>query len=399
MPPGDGLVPAGHALEVVAGPSTGFYSKGARMVGTWPQMREFSFWVYRSQDEARRQPKSTLEVQFLERDGRSRFWRRVDLDHQGWKRVALPLAWCRWGGNHVPRWEEIDRLGLYFRDEANLWIDNIGVLPGDERQGAEPTDAQLMALAFPGKPASELKRLRTADVCIMSDAADLEIDKLAGHLAKVAENLRADLPFLERRETGPRIFVFSTREAYQAFIPRLAEQLASQGAAPQSDGFTMQGMATSYWDPRQGTLRPVYTHEYVHAWVGRSALLDNRGEWFHEGLATLYQLRFSPQANFAQIVRRGIVDPQGHLPLEKLAHGDTLPISHYWQACTLVELLMTDDKYRQSLQKLIVAFQTSGSTNLEPQLQPIFAGSWTQLSADWREHCRRKYGRVQRERN
>lgn len=390
-PNGEGVLPVGHGLQISAAASTGFFTRPGRTPGNWPQVREVSFWVYRSPDEAKRQPRSSIEVQFVERDGRSRFWRKIDLDHEGWKRVSAPLAWFRWGGNRVPRWQEVDRLGVYFRDEARLWIDNIGIAAGDKQQGAEPTDEQLIALAFPGKTVEQVKQLRTERVCILSDATDLEPEKLADHLAKVAAAMQADLPFLKAPSPAPRLFVFSSREAYQAFIPRLAEQLASQGSPPQSDGFTTQGMATSFWDPRQGTLRPVYTHEFVHAWIGNCALLDNRGEWFHEGLATMYQLRFHPQANIAALVTQGINDRQAQLPLEKLCNGEKIPTNRYWQAGTLVELLVTQDKYRPALEKLIAALQNAGSTDLGPHLQPVLSTSWDQITSDWLDHCRTKY--------
>ena len=48
---------------------------------------------------------------------------------------------------------------------------------------------------------------------------------------------------------------------------------------------TMHGISTSYWDPRFGTFRPVFTHEFVHSLLAHGAVLSNHSEWFHEGEA------------------------------------------------------------------------------------------------------------------
>lgn len=390
-PPGEGTVPEGEAVELTAGPGGLFFTKQGQLKVDWPKVRQVAFWLYRSSDEARQHPKAAMEVRFYEGDNRSWFWRRVDLDHTGWKRFEVPLAWCRWGEGHVPRWGEVNRLVFSFRNESRVWIDNIATVAGNADQGAALTWDQLREVAFPGKPEGEVKLVRRDHVAVMSDAQGLDADALAGHLGKASTAVYADLPFLKPPPaTDPApLVVFATRESYRAFAPRFAEHELAQIPPPTSGGFTLQGIATSSWDPAQGTLRPVYTHEFIHAFVGRSALLDNKGEWFHEGLASVYQLRFHPQANFGQLVRKSLDDARPSL--EKLCNGQKIELNEYWAAATLIELLLARDKYKPRLPALVAEFQKTGSTDLGPHLRGVLATSWGELTADWVAFCAEKY--------
>ncbi len=351
------------------------------------------FWVYRSGDEAQAHPKSTLDVQFIEADGKARFTRKVELDHRGWKQVSLPLAWFRWGEGRSPRWDQVARLGFSFRDPARVWLDNVGTVAGDAAHGAELTTDQLREVAFPGRPASEVRVVERAKVCLLTDAPELNVDELVSHLAKVSAAVYRDLPQLVPPAEAPRLIVFRTRETYAAFPPRLAERLGGVIAAPpRSDGFTMLGIATSSWDAARGSLQTVYTHEFVHATLGRSLLLDNRGEWLHEGLASTYQLRFHPQADFANIVSQGLADridgrrwkrsAAARRQLRSMRTGKGQP---WWG------LLAPGDRYRDGFPKLLEEFKKSGSTDLGPHLNTLFKVSWDDLTADWIAYCRKTW--------
>ena len=47
------------------------------------------------------------------------------------------------------------------------------------------------------------------------------------------------------------------------------------------------------------------------------------------------------QENLEEIVLAGIADRQRHMPLERLASGERIPLNRYWQAMTLVEMLVS----------------------------------------------------------
>jgi hypothetical protein len=385
----DGLTPAGRALLVETEARGRLAVPSASVPANWLGYEELQFWVYRPSDELARDPQVTFEILASERDGIAWYWRRVDLDHQGWQRVALPLKWFRQGPGRLARWDRVDRIEFRFREPARLWIDTIALRPGFSPRAAEWTLDDLRALAFPDQDPRLVRSRSDREVVLLTDAEELDLDALAAHLARVAAAVRADFPWLERPASPPVVIVFATPERYRAFPPALGERLNAKAPAPRSAGYTVQGLATSTWDARQGSLRPVYTHEFVHALLERSADLGNRNEWIQEGVASRYQLRFHPQRNFVEIVRTGIADPARHLPLRRLLSGEPIPADRYWQAATVVDLLLADAGFRARLPELIDAFRRVGSTNIEPHLGDVLGTDWERLEAAWRTHCQR----------
>ena len=159
-----------------------------------------------------------------------------------------------------------------------------------------------------------------------------------------------------------------------------------------SDGYTLFGVATT-WIKELEKIRPVMTHEYVHSLALSILHLPNRSEWFHEGLATQFQLKFHPQKNFPGIVRDGIGKPGHRTPLKELCSGKAIPLNRYWQAATLLEMLRSGKKYRDAVPKMIEAFQAAGSTRLDDALAKRVCGIGLEtLEKDWLAHCRAKYG-------
>ncbi len=391
-PRGDGLLPGGRGAELRAAPKAAFVTRPGQVPRDWLGYDELTFWAHRSAAEAKRAEASALEVQLLEKDGVTRHWRRVDLKHEGWEKVSLPLRWFRHGDNRVPRWDRVERLQFLFRDEARVVLDAVAVQEGEAPRSAELSAKDLRAVAFPGEKPSAVKAVENDHVRLLSNATELDADKLAAHLGKVAEAVFKELPFLDKPAAPPDLIVFAARGQYQDFPPALAKKLNSNAAVPQAGGFTFHGVATSSWDPVQGTRRPVYTHEYVHALLSRTALLPNHGEWVQEGFANYFQLKFHPQANLADIVARGVKDPKQHLPLKVLANGKVIPTNRYWQAVTLVETLLAEEKYRKQLPGLFAAFQEAGSTDLGPHLGDVLKTDWDELERAWRRHCDKTYG-------
>ncbi len=387
--------PAGMGLAVNAD-GGGLFLRAGKGPEDWTQCDGVSFWVHRSANEAKRRAKSAMEVQIYEKDGGARFWRKVELDHTGWKQVDVPLKWFRWSSGRVPRWERADRMGLWFRDDTEVVIDTIVVAGGQggENGAARPAELSvddIRKIAFPSTPADDVTVVANADVRLLTDAPDLDAKRLAAHLSDVADQVRKDLS-LERPSIRPVLVVFATDDAYRAFPPRLAEQLNAASGVPTSSGYTLHGISTSSWSARWGTLRPVYTHEYVHGLIARSIGVANSGEWFQEGLASYYQVRFHPQESLGKIVRTGISQPTRHLPLPELCNGKPISGNRYWQALSLIGLLIQSEEHAPHLPKLLAAIGRSGATDLAPHLPTIFKTDWQQLTADWKQHCRETYG-------
>jgi hypothetical protein len=152
----------------------------------------------------------------------------------------------------------------------------------------------------------------------------------------------------------------------------------------------VQGVATSFWDPRQGTLRPVFTHEFMHALLSATLHLDNTSEWLQEGLAAHYQLRFHPQDNIRAVVTNSL-DAADADTLAKVCSGARIPLDQYWVAATLCRMVLEDPALAAKLPAVVAAVQKSGSTAIGPLL-PVLGLSREELDAKWRAFCRRHYG-------
>lgn len=393
-PPQAEIPPAGHAVTIATDGNGGLFAKSGAIPGDWRAYGELRFWLYCPQPGGNGDavpPPPELEVQLVERDGRARFWRKVVVDHTGWKRYSLPLKWMRWGEGRIPQWDRADRLGFWFRSAAEVSIDNISVVTDESPRPAQWSDDDVLRLAFPGNPAEEVRIERRQHVTLLTDAAELRTAELADHLERVAAEVFRQLDFLPPAEEPARLIVFSTRDAYREFPHRLATQLGGSAEAPQSSGFTVRGIATSYWDEKFGTLRPVYTHEFVHALLTPALRLRNKSEWLHEGLAVHFQLQFHPQPNMGDIVRNGIGDPRAHSPLEELCNGRPIPPTRYWQAMTVAELLLLDDDFHDRRLRLVRGMQSAGSTQLQPHLNELGVDNWKQLTEQWISRCRDEY--------
>lgn len=389
-PPSDAGGPQGFALRVAIEKPGAIYTKPAVLPTDWRPYRAWSAWIYRSAEEAKAHPTSTFEVRAVEDDGRANYWRKVEVSHTGWKLVELPLPWFRTSDGRLPRWNHIARLVLASQTPIDLVFDDIRLIKGDRPRAAELTPEILTAFAFP----AEGPRARTASarrVFIATTADELDLDVLAPHLEKVAAAVYEQLPFVSEPTQPGILLVFRTRDEYRDFVVRLARQFGGVADRPSADGFTVQAIASSYWEPRLGTLRPVYTHEFTHALVEQALLLRCKGEWFHEGLANSFQIRFHPQKNIDKSIIEWLDSSNSRSPLADVCSGKPVPIERYWQTLTVAQMLFSEEKYRAKLPDLVKVMQATGSTDLEPPLKSLWNSDWEAFTSDWEAFCRRKY--------
>ncbi len=382
--------PAGFGLELKSAGGGGLFTKAKTLPVGLLDALEVELWVHRSADEARAHPASTIEVQFLEGGGPVRFFRKVELTHTGWKKIELPLKFFRWGTATIPRWNEVSRLGIWLRDAAEIRVDCLALEKSQNPRAALIGPDDLAAIAFPDADPKSIRRLETGQRIVLTNVPQFDLEVFGKHLDDVEAAVLKDLPFLGPPSNRPALVVFATEDEFRKFTPRLAERFASEAREPRSGGFTLLGVATSFWSGERP--RPVFTHEYVHSLLSMRADLDNRSEWLQEGLANYYQLRFHPQ-DLQRIVAPALLNAKLRLPLKELADGKAIPTNRYWQAVTLIELLVETDPYRGKLQDLFAAFAATGNTDLGPQLGPILDTDWDRLEAAWRKYCERKYVR------
>ncbi len=385
--------PTGSGVLIRVGRAGGLYSKAGRIAADWRSRPRIRLWVYRSPSEADARRQSTMELQLLEDDPRARFWRKVVLYHRGWKQIDVPLREMRWGPGRVPRYDRIDKIGFWFRNPAEVVIDHVSFEQSDSPAATQFSLNDLRAVAFPDLPADKVFTTRRPSILLMTNEQNLDLQKLADHLEAVGQTIQKDLELKNQPEIPPTLILFSTRSQYEQFSPRFAKLLNSIVERPRSQGFTLHGISTSYWEPKIGSLRPVYTHEFVHSYLAHAALIQNQGGWFQEGLASYYQVRSHPQADLAKIILDGVDNPQHHLPLDQLTNGRRIPTNRYWQALTFVEMLLTRPEYRPKFPHLIAAFQKTGSTNLQAVSEEVYGEPISQLYKKWQEHCRERYGK------
>lgn len=395
-PEGMAAGPAGNGVRLATAGKAGLFLKAGELPANLARFDTLRFWVHRGEQAA----PSTIEVRFYEADGKAWFWRKVVLEHAGWKCIEVPLKWTRWSTSRIPRWHKVDRAGIFFRDAADLVLDSFALDDDppanqpDELPLPTPADIAAVAFAGPGPVAMpalppDVRVACRAGSAVVTDAADLEIDRLLEHLDTVGAAVRRDLPFA-RESTAPVVLVVFADEAdYRAFPPTLAARIGAQAAPPRATGFTFLGIATSSWHPRFGTLRPVYTHEFVHAHISAVLDLDNRNEWFQEGIATRQQLKFHPEPRFGAGVVRNL-DVAAADTLRTVCNGEAIAIDRYWVAGTVCQMLVEEPDLAAKLPDLVAGMRERGSTALDPLL-PTLGLTWEQLEGRWRAFCRRAY--------
>jgi hypothetical protein len=390
-PDGKEIEPSGFGLSISAAEPGGAYTRPGVVPPDLAESADCELWVYRSPDEAKARPMAAIEIQFLEGDGKTRFWRKADLSHEGWKRLELPLRWFHRGDGRIPSWASVERFGVRLRTAGEIQIDAVAFRkrPG---QTAELSHDDIIETAFGSAEDGDVRVKSVDGIVMMSDAEALDLGRLAERMQKLRKALNDDFKFVEQSGEAP-LLVFASEKEYREFPVRLAERLNAQAAPSRSGGFTVLGIATSFYDPAQGDGRPVFLHECVHAILTDWLQMGNKGEWLHEGLAARYQLRFHPQADIPKIVAEGLADPAKRADLATLTSGEPIPMNRYWQAATFVDMLFTDPKYSPRLAKLIGAIQKAGDTNLDPHVGPILETDWPKLTADWQSHCETSFAK------
>ncbi|OGV48442.1 MAG: hypothetical protein A2X49_15940 [Lentisphaerae bacterium GWF2_52_8] len=381
--------PGGKSLKINSPGRGGFVSAGCGSLS--PRLKDFSelcFWLFQSPEDAERNRATVMEVQLVEPDGKAMFWRAVPLGQPGWRKIVLPLRFFRASNSRVPQWEKLSRLGFYFRGPASVCLDNVEFVksPGFD---ATLSPEELQRIAFP-ENAETIQRKDGKSCIVMSDCAELEPGVLSALLDQLAERIQKDFDFLPPLRGKPVLLVFARQDDYLQFPVRFSRLYNAHSKEPLSGGYTLCGVATSFWKPELGTKRPVYTHEYVHAMFERFALIPNNGEWVQEGLANYYQMLCHPQDNLALVISREI-ERKDCLPLENLCSGASIRVDDYWQALSLMALLLNEPKYREKLPGLVSLFQANGNTDLTPLLPSAMGCDWKALTEDWKNYCRKNF--------
>ncbi len=384
-----GPKPEGRAVRLRGETGGGFAVNATSIAMDWRQVESIGLWLYRSADEAKEHPTVELVLRLSEEDQKASFWRRIEVSHVGWQKLVLPLEWFVWSDGRMPRWEKVKLVGVQLRDPGVVTLDTVWAEPSAQPRDEFAATESLVKLAFPRLDSSNIRTLETRDVQLVTNAKSLELERLATHLGTVAQRLHRELPFLTQPAKGAVLFVFQERAEYQRFAPRIARQLNSRLDPPEAGGYTLQGISSSWWDEKQGSLRPVYTHEFVHSYLSRTLLLSTTGDWLQEGLAAHIQLEFHPQENLSQLVREGL--KSSSTPLAELCSGRPISTPRYWQAATLWRMFLNEPRYQSKLKELMERLGAANSTDLGPHLEPLWGTDFDKLTADWRAFCEQRF--------
>ena len=317
--------------------------RSSRVPSDWTRYGELSF-------RARSAADTTIEVWIPAGEGRAAFWRRVDLRGGAWQDVHLDLGWLRRADGPAPSWSSVKGVAFTFRDATEVWLDDIALIDGSPVLSPEAVAAVAGGTVTTGRHAA-----------VISLVPSLDGAALANTLDAVADAVLADLPFLHAPVVQVPLVVFPDAGSYREGVVRLGNAFAATVAVPTNDGFTIEGIATSSWDPVQGAARPVYVHEFVHALLTRTAALPNGGEWLQEGLANWYQVRFYPQPTLADVVRGRFARP---VPLSRLCDGQRIETQFYGDAWTVMGTMLEDPAWSGTLPRVFEAASRTGSTSV-----------------------------------
>lgn len=254
---------SGWCLHVKPAAGSGIASRSVPT--NWTGFGELTF-------RARAAAATTMEVRVPAGEGRAAWWRRVDLREGGWQDVRIPLGWIRRADGPAPSWSTVRALSFSFRDAIEVWIDDIAV-----EAGAPVLTPEAIAALTGGDVT------RGQHAAVISLVPGIDAVALAGRLDAVADAVLADLPFLAAPSVPVPLLIYPDEAAYSAGVGQIGAAFAANADNHGHDGYTIEGIATSSWDPVQGVGRPVYGHEFVHALLTRTASLPNGGEWLRRG--------------------------------------------------------------------------------------------------------------------
>jgi len=235
---------------------------------------------------------------------------------------------------------------------------------------ADPDLAAQKSIYFP--PAwPQPRTYRAAGIVLWTDSP-VDGRRVVGQLQEVRRYLQQLLPApgpatgpatrpASRRAPRPvSLAIYAESKAYHALWLRVGRHYDGRFGAVTTEGFSYRVFAAASYDgPEQfKRRRSVLCHEFTHAWLYQSRHLPNDGNWLTEGLATAVQLARFPDAGdrrqFARWMETGRM-----LPLKRLMDQKRIAPKDYWQAATLVELLIR--RHGKKLPAIVAAFNQGKS--------------------------------------
>ncbi len=327
-------------------------------------------------EEASSENPVTLEFRAFSRERSASFWRKITIRDPDWNQIDVPLQFCRYSPGASLTWNEIHRFGFRFRAAATVRLDDIELV-ADADGSPELTTEELAQIAF----GSRAIIYRDQQFHLITDDRRLDGEATLAEFQKLRAMIQRDFPDLPRQRRPIQTLVFSSRDTYRNFWPRFGLKFASTVPPVTTDGYSLLGIAGSYYSAQYKTVRPVLIHEACHAFFAHCTGLPNATEWLHEGLANYYQLNWTGQDVIAMTHQRM---QQGKLvPLDELLTGKRIRISDYAQVAAFVQWLMNDAACRKQLSAAMRVMRQRCSTQLQPICETTFGVPLEQLELSW----------------
>jgi hypothetical protein len=263
---------------------------------------------------------------------------------------------------------------------------------------ADPDVARQREICFPTSGPAGDENVAEGGITVLS-GAPISSD-IIDHLADVRKHLESVLPITAPASartptSGPTgnggatrpviVAIYDKHDEFQALWRRVGDFYGGSFGQVATDGFSYRVFCATWYGTEKEFARrqAVLCHEFAHVWLYQNRGLANNGNWLTEGIATAVQLKFFPQSgnrkDFAQWLQAGQM-----LPLKRLMDLERISPKDYWQAGTLVELLI--QKYPGKLPEVMSAFNSGQSANaiVTKVLQTDFA----KLQSQWADHVR-----------
>lgn len=317
-----------------------------------------------------------FEFQAYAKERKAWRWRKVSIDSTGWQTVELPTRYFRHSPAAYLSWENTRRFAFRFRNAGRIELDTIELVdaPVDTHPSTLSLE-EISKLAFGNKG----KIHRSGNFAILTDEPRLKPGETFAELNRMLNMFLTDFPGVKAPAQPIPLLIFSKESRYRAFWGELAQKFNSNTSAPTSGGYAMLGIAGSFYDPAQGSIRPVYIHEACHALIARTFGIASQGGWLQEGLANYYQLRWGKKDT--GVFAKNLLAKGRMVPLGKLLDGSTVELKNYAQVALFIEWILASRKER--LLPAIRVMAKQGSTAFEPLAKVHFGGSLSRLEKEW----------------
>ncbi len=253
---------------------------------------------------------------------------------------------------------------------------------------ADPDIIVQRAICFPPPSQAKHKTFQAKGIVLWTDAP-IDGREVIARLEAAREYLQSAMeprrPATARPCRPVGVAVYNRTEDYLALWPRVGAHYRGTFGTIRTDGYSCRVFcATSFGSAEEfRRRRPVICHEFAHVWLYQRYGLANDGNWLTEGLANAVQLRIFPdcgdRGDFVRWMEWGRM-----VPLKRLMDMKRIAPKDYWQAATLVEMLLV--RYPDRVPAVVAAYSKGASG------YAIAAGvlktDFHTLTKQWAEHVR-----------